>query len=76
MQYLKYIVRWTDQDGENHRREYDDEKDARKARDWLLENGAPSADVAIKMGEREYTTDKTESSSMFPGAQPVQENLL
>jgi len=76
MQRPKFVARWTDQDGKNRRREYVDEKEARKARDWLLEKGAPSADVAIKMGEREYTTDKTESSSMFPGAQPVQENLL
>jgi len=76
MQRPKFVVRWTDQDGKNRRREYDDEKEARKARDWLLEKETPNAKAAIKQGEREYTTDKTESSSMFPGAQPVQENLL
>lgn len=76
MQHLKFITRWTDLEGKEHRKEYATEKDARKARDYMLERGAPSADVAVKMGEREYVDGKSEPSSMFPGAQPVQENLL
>lgn len=77
MNRAKFVVRWKDQDGNDRRREYDKEPEARKARDWLIANGAPTADVAVKMGEREYaSTVKTEESSMFPGAQPVQGNLL
>ena len=44
----KLIVRWTDNKGEYREKEYQDEKTARKARDWLIENGALDADIAIR----------------------------
>jgi hypothetical protein len=54
MQHLKFIVRWSDQEGNNKRKEYDSEPAARKAKQWLLDNGAASVDVAVQMGGREY----------------------
>lgn len=76
MQRPKFVVRWDDRDGKKHRREYDKELEARKARDWLLLNGAPSADIAIKMGERETSTTPPESS-MFPTKEaPIQQNFI
>lgn len=65
MQRPKFVVRWTDQDGKNQRREYDTEPEARKARDWLIKNNAPSVDMAIQMGGREISKT-AEPSSMFP----------
>lgn len=47
MDKIKYVVRWTDQNGQNRRREYDDEPTARKARDWIQENGDEDADYAV-----------------------------
>lgn len=75
MHNLKFVVRWTDQDGKNHRREYSTEKDARKAKDWLTEKGAPSVDIAISTGGREVATKPSEAS-MFPAKQPTQQGLI
>lgn len=76
MQRLKFVVRWTDADGKNHRKEYDAEKDARKAKDWLIDNGATSVDVAVSMGDREIASKPAESS-MFPAKEPpVQQNFI
>lgn len=72
MQHLKFVVRWTDGEGKNHRREYDTEKDARKAKDWLTDNGATSVDVAVSMSGREIAA-KPQESSMFPTAEPPQQ---
>lgn len=47
MDQVKLAVRWIDKDGKEHRKEYDDEPTARKARDWVLVNGAVSADIAV-----------------------------
>lgn len=66
MQRLKFVVRWSDTDGKSHRKSYDAEKEARKARDWLLANGAPNADVAISMGDREYATKPPEAKAAAP----------
>lgn len=66
MQRLKFVVRWTDADGKNHRKEYDTEKEARKARDWLNDNGATSVDVAISMGDREYASKPDEEKAAAP----------
>lgn len=44
---MKLSVRWTDQDGKERRKEYDNQADAVKARDWLLNNGADDADIAV-----------------------------
>ena len=54
MHNIKLVVRWNDKEGKSHRREYDDEPKARKARDWLMENGASDVDIAISSnrGER------------------------
>ena len=54
MQHLKFVVRWSDQESKNHRKEYNDEPAARKAKQWLLDNGATSADIAVQMGNKEY----------------------
>lgn len=41
------LLRWTDGKGNQQIKEYTDEKQARKARDWLLEHGATNVDIAI-----------------------------
>lgn len=63
MQHLKFVVRWTDAEGKSHRKEYDTEPAARKARQWLIDNGAPTADVAVSINGKEH-----QESSVFPGA--------
>lgn len=68
MQRLKFVVRWTDADGKSHRKEYDVEKDARKAKDWLIDNGATSVDIAISMGNREIATKPDEGNKPEPAA--------
>ena len=47
------IVRWTDKQGKQCSKEYTDENTARKARDWLTENGIEDADIAIKVIEKQ-----------------------
>lgn len=44
---LKFVVRW-EQDGKTHRKEYDDEKTAKKAKAWLIERGAQNIDIAVR----------------------------
>ncbi len=67
MQHLKFIVRWEDRDGKPQRKEYDSEPAARKAKQWLLDNGAASADIAVSINNREYAA----SNGAIPsGAKP------
>lgn len=54
MKNVSFVVRWTDGDGKNHKKGYNDEPAARKAKEWLLNNGATSVDIAISMNGREY----------------------
>ena len=44
-----FIVRWTDLNGYKKSKEYTDEKLAKKARDWLTDNGIKDADIAVKL---------------------------
>ena len=53
MRGIKFIVRWTDNAGKNKSKEYSEEIEARKAKQWLLDRGAADADIAIQMGGRE-----------------------
>lgn len=47
-----FVVRWEDKNGKQHRREYTTETDARKAKQWLLDNGALSVDIAIRINDK------------------------
>jgi len=67
MQHLKFVVRWTDKEGGEHRKDYGDEPQARKAKQWLLDNGALSADIAVSINNKEY---RTNGGAIPPGAQP------
>lgn len=67
MQHLKFVVRWTDQDGKNHSKEYGDDPAARKAKAWLLERGAVSVDIAVSMGSKEF---RSNGGPIPEGAQP------
>lgn len=51
------VLRWTDDKGNQQVKEYTDEKQARKARDWLLEHGADDADIAIRLKTRNTPAD-------------------
>ena len=53
------ILRWTDDKGNQQTKEYMDEKQARKARDWLLEHGANDADIAIRLEKRNTPAEDT-----------------
>ena len=53
MQNLKFVVRWTDPSGKTHKKEYDDEKSARRAKEWVLNQGATSADIAVLLVKKE-----------------------
>lgn len=67
MKNVSFVVRWTDAEGKNHSKSYDDERAARKAKEWLLDNGAVSVDVAVSMNGREY---KGGGGAIPEGAQP------
>lgn len=54
MQNLKFVVRWTDPSGKTHKKEYDDEKSAIKAKQWVFDQGATSADVAVVLVKKEH----------------------
>ena len=53
------LLRWTDNKGNQQIKEYTDEKQARKARDWLLEHGANDADIAIRLEKRNTPAEDT-----------------
>lgn len=67
MQHLKFVVRWTDQDGKHHSKEYGDDPAARKAKAWLLERGAISVDIAVSMGTKEF---RSNGNAIPEGAKP------
>lgn len=52
----KYIIRWTDQNGNKQRKVYDDYLTASKARKWLTDAGIADADIAVEL----------QASPMFP----------
>lgn len=43
----KIMVRWTDKDGKERSKVYDDEPTAQKAKKWLIDNGTDTVDIAI-----------------------------
>lgn len=47
-----FVVRWEDSRGTYHSKQYATEADARKAKQWLLDNGATSVDIAIQLNDR------------------------
>lgn len=58
---MKFVVRWTDAVGNEQRKEYSHEPDARKAKAWLIDRGAKGADIAISTGDRLHNVkDKPE----------------
>ena len=54
------LLRWTDDKGVDHSKEYIDEREARKAKTWLLENGADNVDIAIQLQTRNTSAKNTE----------------
>lgn len=47
-----FIVRWQGKDGAQHTKRYPDEAAARRAKQWLLDNGALSVDIAIRINDK------------------------
>ena len=41
------VVRWKDNNGKSHKKEYDQYKQAIKARNYLVKNGATDVDMAV-----------------------------
>lgn len=58
MMDVQFIVRWNDGGGEAHSRIYDDENVARKAKKWLMENGAQNIDIAVRINKKQTEEEK------------------
>ena len=43
------VVRWKDNKGKSHKKEYDQYKQAIKARNYLVKNGATDVDIAVRI---------------------------
>lgn len=56
---VQFIVRWND-GGKVHSRIYDDENVARKAKKWLMENGAQNIDIAVRINKKQTEEDKAQ----------------
>lgn len=57
MMDVQFIVRWNDR-GKAHSRIYDDENVARKAKKWLMENGAQNIDIAVRINKKQTEEEK------------------
>lgn len=44
--------------GKAHSRIYDDENVARKAKKWLMENGAQNIDIAVRINKKQTEEEK------------------
>lgn len=66
MNNLKFVVRWVDREGRDQTKIYPSEKEARKARDWLLDNGAKNADYAIRIKNKDH------AGGMFPSSEDTE----
>lgn len=49
------LERWG---GKAHSRIYDDENVARKAKKWLMENGAQNVDIAVRINKKQTEEEK------------------
>lgn len=58
MMDVQFIVRWNDVGGKAHSRIYDDENVARKAKKWLMENGAQNIDIAVRINKKQTEEEK------------------
>lgn len=58
MMDIQFIVRWND-GGKAHSRIYD-ENVARKAKKWLMENGAQNIDIAVRINKKQTEEDKAQ----------------
>lgn len=47
-----FTVRWSDENNKPHSKTYTTEADARKAKQWLLEHGVRSVDIAVKINNK------------------------
>lgn len=59
MMDVQFIVRWND-GGKVHSRAYDDENVARKAKKWLMENGAQNIDIAVRINKKQADENKAQ----------------
>ena len=58
MMDVQFIVRWNDGGGKAHSRIYDDENVARKAKKWLMENGAQNIDIDVRINKKQTEEEK------------------
>ena len=52
MMNCTFTVRWSGKDGVPHHKSYDSETEARRAKQWLLDNGALSVDIAVRVNNK------------------------
>ena len=46
---MELKLSWKDKDGNEHSRTYQDQREAYKAKKWLVDNGALDIDIAVVM---------------------------
>jgi len=49
---MNLVVRWRDNNGKLHEKEYDQYKQAIKARNYLVKNGATDVDMAVAINKK------------------------
>ena len=65
MRGISYIVRWKDKNGNENRKAYDDSVTARKAVDWLNDNGILDADIAITLPRKEVAQEEEATPAQY-----------
>ena len=59
MHNMIFVVRWSDKNGKQCTKEYEDEESARRAKQWLIDQGVTLVDIALK--KKEYSNASREN---------------
>lgn len=54
-----FLVKWIDTEKKHHTKEYKSEKDARRAKAWLINNGAEKANISVVFNEKTIDFSET-----------------
>lgn len=73
---MMYCVRWIDDKGVTHRKEYQLEKDARKAKQWLMDHGSPSVDIAVMINKKEVIMGENSKTTPVKDGNSTQQKFI
>ena len=59
MHNMTFVVRRSDKNGKQRTKEYEDEESARRAKQWLIDQGVTLVDIALK--KKEYSNASREN---------------